>query len=110
MSVHEYWQTVRKIASDLPEAVYLTSLDSRTRGTQAGAVCLCSREIAARRIAEGTHRVATEAEVEQYKAHLEAERRRIVEEDYRRKQQFALPSELAELVRAAVEPRARGRA
>jgi hypothetical protein len=105
MNIYEYWQGVRQVAATLPETVYIVSVDNQVRGTSAGMVCACTREVAARRIFEGTHRLAAEEEIAAYLASEDAERRRIVEEEYRRKQQFALPSELAELVRLAVEQR-----
>ena len=44
--------------------VYVTSVRNRERGTQAGHVSLATIDLAAARIVEGTHRVATAEEIE----------------------------------------------
>jgi hypothetical protein len=50
----------------VPTAVYLTSVRNRERGTKNGHVALATIDLAATRIVEGTHRVATEDEIVAY--------------------------------------------
>ena len=50
----------------LPTGVYVTSVRNRERGTTNGHVCLVTVDLAAMRIVEGTHRVATEDEIVAY--------------------------------------------
>lgn len=49
-----------------PTAVYLTSVRNRERGTTNGHCALSTIDLAATRIVEGTHRVATEDEIVAY--------------------------------------------
>jgi hypothetical protein len=102
MNIREYWQGVRRIADTLPETVIVMSLDKPERGTTAGQVSECDRDTAARLIFAGTHRQATDAEVEQYKAAQAEIRKSILKAEYERKQQFALPEEVSNLIKAAV--------
>lgn len=102
MNIREYWQGVRRISDTLPEMVMVMSLDKPERGTTAGQISECDRETAARLIFAGTHRQATDAEVEQYKAAQAETRKAILKAEYERKQQFALPEDVANLIKAAV--------
>ena len=50
----------------VPVAVYLVSVRNRTLNTTGGTVCLAAVKVAAGRIADGTHAVATEDQIKQY--------------------------------------------
>lgn len=66
MDAKAFWTQVHDIASRLPgDFVYLTSLDCPMKGSPGGQVIEVERRRAARCIAEGTHRLSTEAEVEE---------------------------------------------
>ena len=88
MNIQQYWNKVREASERLPEEVTLMSLDNADKGTHAGAVSVCPRDIAARRLVEGTHRIATEAEISNNKAveetRLEKSRAREQRRDPRR--------------------------
>src|SRR5579864_4704779 len=48
-------------------ACYITSVKNRERGIEEGNVCEATINLAGVRIAEGTHRLSTDAEILQYK-------------------------------------------
>jgi hypothetical protein len=102
MNIREYWQGVRAIADSLPETVMVTSLRNPERGTTEGRISECDRETAAQLIFAKTHRRATDAEIQAYRDQQAEIRKQIIEAEYKRKQQFALPEELAALVKLAV--------
>lgn len=103
MDIREYWDAVKAEYSALPQdpTMYITSLDTR-RGTRAGRVSHVARDRAARWIVEKTHRLSTPEETDAYRRGQEESQKQITEEEYRRKQQFALPDELRALVELAV--------
>jgi hypothetical protein len=68
MDLQQYWKDRRAIQNGLPEGdVFLVSIENPRRGWTGGIVTEVSREIAARDIAEGSHRIATPEEVEAYR-------------------------------------------
>ncbi len=97
-----YWARVVAVRSELPEFVWLTSLENHDRGTTEGVVALVDRETAALCLVNKTHRAAEQHEVDQYKTADRSASEAIREEEYKRKQHFALPKELSDLVSAAV--------
>jgi hypothetical protein len=81
-----------------PTSVYMTSVRNRERNTSAGHVCLATLEMAATRIVEGTHRVASAEEIEAYLKRQQEQKRYHEETDLRfdsRARQFRvqLPTE-----------------
>lgn len=86
MDIKEYFADIRKyreqLLSQYPDGeVTLTSLANRAKGTTAGAVVLATIEIAARCLAEQTHRLATKEEIAKYRAD-----ERVLREEYRRRE------------------------
>jgi hypothetical protein len=73
-NLDKYWKLVRKIEATLPpgDAVHIVSKENETTGTVGGKVSLATREYAARWIAQGSHDVATEDQIEAYRAELKA--------------------------------------
>lgn len=67
MDMKAYWKKVNETGQRLPEEVWLMSIDNTDKGTHAGAVSVVPRDIAARRLVEQTHRIATDAEIATYK-------------------------------------------
>lgn len=104
MNIRDYWRGVRQVQDSLPdtEVVVVVSLQNAERGTTAGRVSECDRDTAARLIFAKTHRPAEAGEVEAFRAEQAEKKRQILKAEYDRKQQFALPEELAALVKAAI--------
>lgn len=87
-SVEEFWAEVRQRRDEIKTTiakqknqpddgtVYITSLRNRDRGTQAGDITLASIKLAGQRIAEGTHVISTDEEIEK---HLERHAKRAEE-------------------------------
>jgi hypothetical protein len=70
----EYWQGVREVQATIAsEFVLLMSLDNPLRGWVGGSTVEVKSELAARFIHDGSHRLATPAEIIQ---HQETEQRR----------------------------------
>jgi hypothetical protein len=69
-----YWRDVAETRATLPKVVFLTST-AGVDGRVAGVVMEADRETAARALVDGTHRVATEAEVSANNAAAERSRR-----------------------------------
>jgi hypothetical protein len=76
-----YWQIVRKLRNEIAggreaspsDWCFITSIATRqSGGVKGGVVFPASIEVAARRIAEGTHRTSTQDEISAYKADLAA--------------------------------------
>jgi hypothetical protein len=103
ISIHEYWERVLAIAAKLPDVVTVISEGDDRTGARAGAVCLCDAKTAAQLLFARTHRVATEQEIADHEKAQSVERTRLTEIEYKRKQNFALPSELTDLIRMAVK-------
>jgi phage-related protein len=95
-------ETEAEIKAKVGSPLFVCSLDSRKLGTIGGRIFEVDTRRAALDIVNGTHRVASEQEIAQYKEELESRRQAIHNEEYQRKQQFALPPELAGLVELAL--------
>jgi len=88
MTVSEYYDKLREARAALPEkgdSFFIVSTKS-ANGAKAGVVVEVARETAAKFIAEETHALATDEQVEAYKAEQRKKRQDIIEEDYSRKQ------------------------
>jgi len=71
----QYWSNVKIARQGLPpgETFHITSLTHNSlRDFKPGVTCTAMREIAARRIAEGTHRLATPEEASAWDAQQES--------------------------------------
>lgn len=79
MELRKYWAEVREIERGLPEFVWLADVACR------GAVVEVGRSAAARLLRGGSHRVATEEEVAEFRAGEERWKRSAEEERLRRK-------------------------
>lgn len=106
MNIQEFWAEVNRIAAQLPlgDVVYVCSLDCKTHagGTIAGRVSEAPRKVAAEWIVQGTHRVATPEEITKHDQAAAEQAKAIAAAEYKRKQNFALPEELTNLITAAV--------
>ncbi len=79
MKTAEYYAEVRKMAARLDEQFpqgfcVLTSVANRDKNTVAGNVTEAANDNAARCLVEGTHRLATEDEVAEWREHQERNR------------------------------------
>jgi hypothetical protein len=72
VNINSYWQTVKRYREELqtsqPDGAWITTLPNRVYDLPAGVVSLASPELAARRLAEGSHRLATPEEIRKYHA------------------------------------------
>jgi hypothetical protein len=68
INLQEYWAQVRAMRQKLPPVVFLASVaGARASGAVIdGRVSEVTRETAARRLADGTHRIATEQEINEF--------------------------------------------
>lgn len=91
--IEEYWERVNREAASLnakipegkPQEVFIYSLQNYDKGTSEGHITVCETKLAARRIVESTHRLATEDEVEAYLNERNARFQNSNERDARRK-------------------------
>lgn len=82
MNMKAYWDKVKETEQGLADSVVLISLE--TAQHKAGSVVACERRLAARRIVERTHRVATEAEIKQDRERTEEKLERDRQRELRR--------------------------
>jgi hypothetical protein len=110
MTIQEYWAEVRQVQKSLPEAVFMVSLRNKEKGINAGAICECDAETAAKMIVEKTHELASEKQIEAWTKAQDAERAKHQAIELERRKQFAMPQELTDLVRLALagQPRQQG--
>lgn len=107
--IKEYWREVRSVEAtllaslgqDKQSVVYIVSVENKSKGTSAGSVCEADIETAARMIVDGTHKVASESEVAAWKTHQEQTFKANQALELERKQQFAMPEDIATLARVA---------
>lgn len=101
MRLTEFWQRVAAERAKLPEgAVHITSLNNHDIGTTAGVVVAVTRDMAAQRIVQNTHRLATPDEVQALKDQEEVSSQHFARlEALRRPSVTILPDAFAELVR-----------
>ena len=74
--VKQYWQDIRALENTLPEFVWLSA---------GGQVVEVPASHAARLLHDGSHRLATEEEVDAYRASEDAAKRQAVEDGLKRK-------------------------
>lgn len=105
--IRAYWGRVNARLASLPpdEVLFVTSLDNpeRAGGVTAGRVSEVRRKHAAELIVMNTHRLSTPEEITAYHTEAKVRSEDIAEKEYQRKQNFALPREVANLVAAAVQ-------
>jgi hypothetical protein len=73
-NVRRYWQEVRTIQASLPEFVWVVSVENPVEGFAGGCIAQVAAAQAARLLHAGSHRLATEAEIEAHRADEEAAR------------------------------------
>jgi hypothetical protein len=85
--IKAYWAKVVAIKAQLPpgQPVWLVSMDNDHKGTHSGAVVQCSTDLAAQRIADRTHRVATQEEVDVNSAMVADRKKRSDAQEARRR-------------------------
>lgn len=104
MNLREMYRARRAIADSLPAGnVFLVvPMDVPEKNVTAGDAVEVNRETAARLLFAKTHRLADAADVAAHEERESRTRNYMQEREYDRKQEFALPKELAGLVAAAV--------
>jgi hypothetical protein len=72
MSVQQYWNSVRSLREKLtvsnPEGVYLVTVPGQIFDLPGGVISLCKPEVAAIRLTDRTHELATKEQIEKYQA------------------------------------------
>ena len=108
MDIKEYWREVRSTQSALQASltpdnptVHIVSIANKTKGTSDGSVCEVDAETAARMIVDGTHKVASTEQVAGWmdRQSVTLKQNQVIELE--RKQQFAMPEDIATLARVA---------
>jgi hypothetical protein len=97
-TVQTYWLRVAAERANIKApTVFITSLDNPERGVNPGAVCEVHKETAARRLAERTHRLASQAEIKTFHDEQAARDRELrIQNEKRTQSPLALTTELAE--------------
>jgi hypothetical protein len=97
-AVQVYWAQVRLALGQITtQTAFITSVDLPERGVTPGATCEVSAETAARRIAERSHRLSSQAEIDKFHKDQAARDRecRILTEKQKNNSILALTPELA---------------
>ena len=97
-AVQVYWSQVKLARQQISTpTAFITSLDVPEKGVTPDAVCEVSAEMAARRMAERTHRLSSKAEIDQFHKDQAARYRecRILTEKQKNNSTLALTPELA---------------
>lgn len=97
-----YWAKVREIESSLPDGPQILIYEEDGSNTAVEV----TRISAAQRLVEKSHRLATAEEIAQWRAGQKAAIEQSQRDEYARKQQFALPNELNQLVTALLQTQA----
>ena len=89
-----YWAMVTQEAKKLADrpTVFITSLSNQLKGVRGGVVKECSPRLAAIGIVEQTHRIATEDEIQRYRAQGEDNIQKLAQQEDDRRQRLALRS------------------
>lgn len=108
MDQRTYWNQVRKQEADLRKSgkgpYYLVSLDHPEKGITSGRVVgMADPGYAAKLIIDRTHRLATREEIAASQQDLARRTEQLAVETLAKKQKFALPQDLQDLVRVAAE-------
>jgi hypothetical protein len=68
-----FWGEVRRVQATIPsESTYIASIDRPMEGINGGRVFAASAKLAAQRVVEGTHRIATPEEIDRYHTEQQA--------------------------------------
>jgi hypothetical protein len=105
VNIHAHWEGVAAQRAALPpgDEFYIISIESPDHSKhRPGVVCGASRETTAIRLKERTHRLATKAEIAAHHADVQKRTAELASEEVKKRQQFALPKELNDLVIALV--------
>jgi hypothetical protein len=101
ISTQEYWRGFARQREALPpgDSFYLISIESKDHSDhKPGVVVEVKRELAAKCLFEQTHRLASDEEIKLHHEKTALLDRQYAAEEMKRKQQFALPQELNDLV------------
>lgn len=95
MNTVEYYKKVNKVAGQLREkhesdTIYITSIEDASVARTGGVVTTASPDVAAKMLADNTHRESTAEEIEQYEIAQDQTARQIREKDLRRRQQVVV--------------------
>jgi hypothetical protein len=88
--------------------VYLTSVRNRDRNTEEGSIVIAQVNLAAQRIAEGTHRLSTDAEIEAFQAEHARRKDSALQAEVKKQTMYTSSVEAA-LRQAAAVPAGAGR-
>jgi predicted phage tail protein len=105
INIHEYWRGFAAQRAALPpgDAFFIVSIESKDHSNhKPGVVVEVTRETAAKCLYERTHQLASEDQIAAYKQDMADRTERANAEEVKRKQQFALPKELNDLVIAVL--------
>lgn len=83
--LRKYWSEIRAIERELPQYVWLASIEDLLRGRVGLAIVEVAGAVAARMLEARTHRIATEEEVAAHKAGEDRMKRSAMEERLRKK-------------------------
>jgi hypothetical protein len=81
----QYWQEIRAIQSQLPDFVWLVSVEDAVSRLVGGCIVEAAAELAARLLHSKSHRLATEQEVAAMRAKEEATKRDLAQQELRRR-------------------------
>jgi hypothetical protein len=111
MDIVSYYGDLAKIEADLKDkfkdrVVYVTSLFHRERNSTAGAVLSATPHNAARVITDGTHRLSTKEEIEDFLQHQQEElERSTISEQAKKKQYIVVVDQKVGSAAEVFEPR-----
>lgn|SRR5690242_17564318 len=115
MDLKRYFDDLRAKAAELEDkypdgVVYVTSLFYRERNSTPGATATANYKNAARVITDGTHREATEEEIEAFQLQQHRELEKNIRSEQLKKQQYVVVTQNAEaFAKGQVEIPRRGR-
>jgi hypothetical protein len=89
----KYWQEIRELEKSLPAEVWLLSLENRAKGQVAGSMVEAAAAVAAKLLYAKSHRLATEEEIQAYKARQAETKRQVVEQRMRSQGIAVIPVE-----------------
>jgi len=89
--LQQYWREIRTLAAHLPASVWLVSLEDPKRGMLGGRMVEVSAETAAKLLHAGSHRRATDEEIEAHRQQREKEERAAFHEKLRVKGVTVVP-------------------
>ena len=107
MDIQGYWARVRTLERSLPpppEEIFITSIEDHNTGLKGGVVTSCDRLTAAKYITKGSHRLATDKEVDELRKKEAAHQSELHERLIASKQQFMTITNPEQLQMLALRP------